>query len=477
MPRQCADVFRSWSSIRYLNCPKNASSVSRKIAGSAPTLYASSATCVAKSMDWVPAWMTIASSGFACRLSRMMLRAMFGMLSPAGYRAQRLYKLRTAAARTLMPPTAIPPGGGMRRPVAVLSAFLVALVLVAISMTNVGAARSPLSTPVVMAFPAGDDWEPSVDSDGAGNVYYLATHFGGTPSCAACADPTINTQVSHDGGRTFDAPRALTVSASTQYDPQVKINAAGTVFVSYLLGKDTVVQRSDDLGASWSAPLAVNADVKQGPTDKDGLAVQGDNVYVGFDVAQKFFVSASHDGGRTFTTRQINQNTLGWPLNGGAAVAPDGTVYMVWELIHKSGQAQGPQDVLVTKSTDGGATWSLSYADRGLPPGPACPTSCGWDFLGTGAASAGEVRVAWMDNHTRAYNVWYRSSADGGSTWSAETQVSAFRSGYAYVTRQGFAFPYGDYVTLALDPSGNVQLAWGAGQDYYEPGNTLYSHS
>src|SRR6266571_7473319 len=287
----------------------------------------------------------------------------------------------------------------MRGVIAVLSASVVALVLVAISMTSVGAARSPLSTPVVMGFPAGDDWEPAVDSDGAGNVYYLTTHFGGIPSCAACADPTITVQVSHDGGRTFDAPRPLTVSASTQYDPQVKLNANGIVFVSYLLGKDTVVQRSDDLGASWSAPVAVNADVKQGPTDKDGLAVLGDDVYVGFDVAQKFFVSASHDGGRTFTTTQINQNTLGWPLNGGATVAPDGTVYMVWELIHKSGQAQGPQDVLVTKSTDGGATWSLSYADRGLPPGPACPTPCGWDFLGTGAAiatdQAGNVYVTY----------------------------------------------------------------------------------
>ncbi|HYU06520.1 MAG TPA: hypothetical protein VEM77_05020 [Thermoplasmata archaeon] len=97
-------------------------------------------------------------------------------------------------------------------------------------------------------------------------------------------------------------------------------------------------------------------------------------------------------------------------------------------------------------------------------------------FPGIAARSAGDVRVAWMDNRTGAYNVWYRSSADGGSTWSAEIQVSAFRSGYAYVTRQGFAFPYGDYITLALDPNGSVQLAWGEGPDYNGPGNTLYSH-
>jgi len=54
--------------------------------------------------------------------------------------------------------------------------------------------------------------------------------------------------------------------------------------------------------------------------------------------------------------------------------------------------------------------------------------------------------------------------------------VSAFRSGYAYVTHQGFAFPYGDYITVALDPKGNVQFAWGEGPTYSGPGNTLYSH-
>src|SRR5256712_13709539 len=220
------------------------------------------------------------------------------------------------------------------------------------------------------------------------------------------------------------------MSPAKQYDPQVKISAAGRVFVSYLLGKDTVVQRSTDLGVSWSAPVAVSADVKQGPTDKDGLAVHGDDVYVGFDVAQKFFVSASHDSGRTFSTTQINQNTLGWPLNGGATTTSDGTVYMVWELVHKSGQAQGPQDVAVTKSTDHGVTWTLSYVDTGLPPWPDCAL-CGWDFLGTGAAIAtdqsGNVYVTYNAPLTNngPPHAWYRSSTDGGVTWSARIEVSA----------------------------------------------------
>ncbi len=406
--------------------------------------------------------------------------------------------------------------------------------LIVASMTI--AAAAGFTAPTRMGFAQGDDWEPAIASDGSGNVYALITHFGGVPGCSACANPTMMVQVSHDGGATFTAPAPLTVSGQAQYDPQVKINARGYVFVSYLLGKDTVVQRSTDLGTTWTNPVVANVGIKQGPTDKDGLAVDGANVYVGFDVAQRLFAAVSHDDGNTFTVVGLNSNTLGWPLNGGATVGPDGSVFLIWELVHKSGQAQGPQDVAVTVSHDHGATWSLSYVDQGLPPGPSC-NLCGWDFMGTGSAiavdgggmvyaiynaplysfgppdvwmrssadhgqtwsprvllsvagpgawhafpgiaagSAGNLRIDWMDNRTGAYNVWYRSSTDGGASWSSDVQVSRYVAGYAYITAQGFAFPYGDYTTINLDPSGHVYLAWGEGPSYVGPGNVFTAHT
>ena len=302
--------------------------------------------------------------------------------------------------------------------------------LAALSLTAQAAGGGSFATPLVMGFPSGDDWEPAVASDGLGHVYVLSTHFGGVPGCAGCADPTILVQVSADGGATFAAPMPLVVSPDSQYDPQVKINESGAVFVSYLLGKDTVVQRSVDHGASWSAPVVANVGIRQGPTDKDGLAVQGSDVYVGFDVAQRFFVASSHDAGQTFTVAQVNGNTLGWPLNGAAAIAPDGTVYMVWELIHQSGNALGLQDVIVTRSTDKGLTWTMTFADQGLPPGPACAESCGWDFLGTGSQIAvdrgGSVYVLYNAPATDRGPplVWFRSSSDGGAQWSTRTPVS-----------------------------------------------------
>src|SRR5207244_11708211 len=126
-----------------------------------------------------------------------------------------------------------------------------------------------------------------------------------------------------------------------------------------------------------------------------------------------------------------------------------------------------PPHVWYQSSTDGGVTCSARIEVS------ADATSSFHVFPGVAAGGTGDVRVAWMDNRTGAYNVWYRSSSDGGRTWSAEIKVSSFRPGYAYVTRQGLAFPYGDYLTLALDLQGNVQIAWGEGPDYNGPGNTL----
>src|SRR5207245_7233013 len=131
----------------------------------------------------------------------------------------------------------------------------------------------------------------------------------------------------------------------------------------------------------------------------------------------------------------------------------------------------GPPHMCYRSSTDVGFTWSPRIEVS------ADATSSFHVFPGVAAGSAGDVRVAWMDNRTGAYNVWYRSSSDGGRTWSAEIQVSQFRRGYSYVTTQGFAFPYGDYITLTLDPTGHVQSAWGEGPNWVGPGNTLYATS
>jgi len=79
-----------------------------------------------------------------------------------------------------------------------------------------------------------------------------------------------------------------------------------------------------------------------------------------------------------------------------------------------------------------------------------------------------------MDNRTGQYNMWYRTSTDGGVTWSREIQVSQFASGFPYKTADGFVFPYGDYDGIAWDGS-HIHIAWGEGPSYHGPGNVWYA--
>ena len=99
--------------------------------------------------------------------------------------------------------------------------FVIAIGMMLVAASASAAGPVSFTTPQVMGYPAGDDWEPAVASDGAGNVYLLITHFGGVPGCDGCANPSMLVQVSHDGGRTFGTPAPLTVNAASQYDPEV----------------------------------------------------------------------------------------------------------------------------------------------------------------------------------------------------------------------------------------------------------------
>jgi hypothetical protein len=74
------------------------------------------------------------------------------------------------------------------------------------------------------------------------------------------------------------------------------------------------------------------------------------------------------------------------------------------------------------------------------------------------------------------WNVFHRSSSNGGATWSAETQLSGPAQGYDYVRPEGFRFPFGDYFSIAIDNLGNTHVVWGEGRNYKSPGSIWYTH-
>jgi BNR repeat protein len=391
-----------------------------------------------------------------------------------------------------------------------------------------------------LGYTTGDQWEPSIAADRSGHVYLLYPQYGGVPGCPACASPTMILQTSGDRGATWAPPTQIhPAGASTgQWDAQIVVDPTDgrTVYASWLQNRksDTVVAKSTDFGATWSMVVANSTNAG---TDKPILAVRGQDVYVGYNHAQKVWVSASHDGGATFTSVNINANAkLGWSLAGGGTIDPAGNVYFSWAGYEQNGGAKGKVNLYISISSDGGTTWTNTLMEVSGSPPDCSAYSCGWAYLGaqitiasdaagtlyvlwnsgiadkgperiyfakssdggatwTGkveistapvgvghafpaiaAGAAGDVRIAWMD--TRAGSLWntyYRSSQDGGATWSAEADLSTFVAGYSYIQPDGFAFPFGDYFEIDIDEQGTTHAVWGEGLNYDSPGSIWYT--
>jgi hypothetical protein len=419
------------------------------------------------------------------------------------------------------------------------SRFIFALLLTTMLAPAAWPANSSFTPQTRVGFTVGDQWEPAIAADGYGHVYILYPQYVIVPGCPSCPLPTLILVMSNDNGNTWQPPRQIAPPGTGQFDAQIVVDPADRriVYAAWLQNNksDTVVAKSADFGQSWSLVIA---DSTNAGTDKPILAVRGADVYVGFNHAQKVWVSSSHDGGITFTSANVNVNAkLGWSLAGGGTVDPAGNVYFAWAGYSQNGGAKGPVNLYTSKSSDGGKSWTSIILDVSGSPPDCSSYSCGWAYLGaqitmtsdaagtlyalwnSGTAdkgaeriyfassttagttwspkldvsaaraatehafpsvvggSAGDVRIAWMDSRNiPMWNTYYRSSTNGGATWSAEKQMSSYVPGYSYIQRNGFSFPFGDYFEMDIDSHGQTQAVWGEGLNYNSPGSIWYSN-
>jgi len=399
-------------------------------------------------------------------------------------------------------------------------------------------ARSGFTPQLRLGYTSGDQWEPSIAADRYGHVYVLYPQYLGVPGCSTCPSPTMILVTSDDRGATWASPRQIATPGSGQWDAQIAIDPLDgrTVYAAWLQNNksDTVVAKSTDFGATWSVVVANHTNAG---TDKPILVVRGQNVYVGYNHVQKVWVSSSHDGGATFTSVNVNANAkLGWSLAGGGAIDPAGNVYFSWSGYTQNGGAKGPVNLYISKSSDGGTTWKLTLLDVSGSPPDCSAYLCGWAFLGAQATmtsddagalyalwnagqvdkgperiyfakstdasatwssktqvstapagashafpaitakSSGDVRISWMDTRAGSHwNTFYRSSTDGGATWSAEVDLSTYIAGYSYIFPDGFSFPFGDYYEMDIDDQGTTHAVWGEGLNYDSPGSIWYA--
>jgi hypothetical protein len=271
---------------------------------------------------------------------------------------------------------------------------------------------------------------------------------------------------SNDGGSTWHASCLPAIQGGSGLgDPGVAYDITGRF--AYAAGiqssntQDIVFVVSTDNAATWGTPVvAVKPFFSGGSTDKDWLEVDvmatsafPNAIYISntqFDASSDSLITVTHsnDGGKTWVTKAVEPKQI-FPGSvdqfSDLAIGKDGTVYVSWQrcpTTGPTGDCGGTKaTMMLSKSTDGGNTWSTATT---MATVNLSPDSCG-GFYGcipnTGERLSNIPVIAVDDtlgaHNGRLYAAMYNynttkkqllvqvvSSANGGTTWSAPTNVA-----------------------------------------------------
>ena len=285
---------------------------------------------------------------------------------------------------------------------------------------------------------AGDSWYPATAVDGQ-NIYVV--WYDNTPG-----NYQIYFKKSDDGGTTWTKSKRLTWNAGDSYGAKIAVDGSniGVVWSNNTPGNyEIYFKRSDDGGTTWTPNkrLTNNAGTSAG-TD---IAVDGSNIYV---VRQdntpgnlEIYFKKSDDGGTTWTTNK----RLTWSDSSSAvpAIAVDGSnIYVVWQ------DTESGNDVIYfKKSDDGGVTWTANKRLTNTAGGSYDPAI---------AVDGPNIYVAWDDDTPGNYEIYFKKSDDGGTTWTTSKRLT-WNAGDSYVPKIAVDGP-NIYVVWEDNTPGNYEI-------------------
>jgi hypothetical protein len=335
--------------------------------------------------------------------------------------------------------------------------------------------------------------DPCLTVDTSGNFFYFHlsdSQFGGIFGGPGWLDRMV-CQRSTNGGATWstgtytgynlndstkdqDKPWAIVDhTGSSPY--QNNMYLAWTEFDDY--GSTTagdssriLFSKTTDDGATWSTAISISQFsgdcIDEDNTTEGAVPAVGPNgeVYVAWSNNQMIYFDRSLDGGQTWLANDIAVATqpVGWDYsipglfrcNGLPVTACDlsgspynGTIYINW-----TDQRNGltDTDVWLSKSTDGGNTWSLPIRVNNDAPGKH-------NFMSWMAVDqvTGTIYVVFYDRRNysnQQTDVYLAYSTDGGITF---TNVKISDS--PFTPNQGIFF--GDYINITAH-NGRVRPVW-----------------
>lgn len=342
-------------------------------------------------------------------------------------------------------------------------------------------------------------FDPGVDYDNAGNFYlsYGAAPLSGNyPNGIAVVKATP-----FNGGLSLSNPVAVTFNRNRFFDDKYYIavdrttgkSYSGRIYVSWDRNVSNnqilYIAYSTNAGASWSSPIKVN--------DGTSAFERVIGAYPAVDQTSGVVYNSWHDYAKNiiFVDKSINGGvTWGKDVAAAATHAGFGT-----DIGCVGGRSQGPAhalkvgpsgalylvyadpvkgrgfDILMTKSTNSGATWSAPVTlNNDTGAADQFHPTLSVESNGTGGD---KVTVSFYDRRDDPTNclahVYATQSTDGGATWSANVRVTSAQSSF-----DGNPNGPGDYSSSAPFAAGvwpffsdhrssNVSTATGGGFDVY----------
>lgn len=369
-----------------------------------------------------------------------------------------------------------------------------------------GQTFGPLVAIPRLGYPSVVDCVVTVD-EATGDVYVSFLAYGKPGMRFADADVLV--AKSSDFGATWTTTRVNGPLCSACDHPWI-VASDDEVYVTYAAGEDHFLSRSSDGGATWDESLVLEdthvAFPEGGVVDAAGNAWFAWGDCFGSCTGKKaaiFQVSRTAAGTSDTVFARVAEGPAGphcppsvscgfayWGPQDDIAIDAAGNLYLIWQdsLPRKPGRPPIAQLSSCDAEEDCTQSSSWEYVGRvdDKTASGCADGACYALYPRIEGGAEDEISVIWMDDrlgdpldHNNGWNVWYRTSLNGGVTWTAASvRVSQFDPARSESHANGFEFPYGDYQGIDLTPGGDAVMVWGEGHNYVggpsNPGHVIF---
>jgi photosystem II stability/assembly factor-like uncharacterized protein len=349
---------------------------------------------------------------------------------------------------------------------------------------------SGIGDPVLATGPGGVFYFVQLGVNGLGNgilAFSRSTDGGARWSTPVNAIPTVTNNVNNS----HDKPWFTVDNSNSQY--------RGNIYLTWTRFSNAVPSslfftKSSDGGRNWSTPRAIGPAHATNRLTQGSMPVVGPNgeLYITYfdSLVPGLAVLKSTDGGETFSAPVVALRDpslrFGRHYNGSFEMPPfpsitvdtsngqyRGTVYITTDVKPTAAVARRDEsDVVVVRSTDGGATWSspVTVADDPFDTDQFMPTAA--------VARNGVLGVMYYDRRNDPHNnvlhdIYLSTSSDGGRSFTPGHRITPGNWLFAPTSLSFRAGYHGDYNQMVAGDNGFV-LGWGDERNGLNP--DVYAH-